>query len=63
MKYLARFRQGSGPMGQNAIDFYLNSKGKIVKHCWAMGGSKKSIASKVPKSIKGYERLTECGES
>jgi len=29
-KYLAKFRQGSGSMSMNAIDFYLE-KGEIIE--------------------------------
>jgi len=56
---LAQFRQGQGSMGQNAIDFYLDDDGKIIKHSWAMGGSSKSVVSSVPKSIDGYIKLKE----
>lgn len=63
MKYLARFKQCSGPMGQNSIDFYLNDKGKIIKHCWAMGGSSKSVVLSVPESIESYDKLIEGGDN
>ena len=45
MKYLAKFRQGHGTMAQNAIDYYKDEDGKIVKHCWAMGGDDKTLVS------------------
>ena len=53
---IAEFRQGSGFMAQNAIDYYQTDKG-ILKHSWAMGGESKKIVESVPKSIDGYERL------
>jgi len=55
---LAQFRKGFGPMGQNAIDFYHDDEGKIIRHDWAMGGSIRTIVATVPKSINGYRKLT-----
>lgn len=57
MNYIARFRQGSGPMAMNAIDYY-KEEGKIIEHSWAMGGSSKKVVDSVPEEIKGYEKLT-----
>jgi len=56
IQLLAAFRQGSGPMGMNAIDFYEDN-GKIIKHEWAMGGSSKKEVKKVPDKIEGYTQL------
>lgn len=54
MKYLAKFRQGNGPINVNAIDYYINDKGEIIKHSWAMGGETKKVVDSVPESIAGY---------
>ena len=54
---LAEFRSGSGSMGQNAIDFYLNSKGQVIQHSWAMGGESKRVVKSVPMEIDGYIKL------
>lgn len=53
---IAEFRQGSGSIAQNAIDYYQTDKG-ILKHSWAMGGESKNIVESMPESIEGYERL------
>lgn len=58
---LAEFRQGSGSMGQNAIDFYLDERGKIIRHEWAMGGGIRTTVSTVPESINGYRKLKSKG--
>jgi hypothetical protein len=55
-EYLAKFRQGSGPMALNAVDYY-EENGKIIKHMWAMGGETKKEVDRVPVHIKGYRRL------
>jgi hypothetical protein len=54
-QYLAKFRQGSGPMAMNAIDYYMDN-GEIIEHKWAMGGGSKKIVESVPDKIDGYER-------
>lgn len=54
IEYLAKFRQGSGAMGQNAIDFYKDEDGNFIKHSWAMGGESKDIVKSVPVEIDGY---------
>jgi hypothetical protein len=51
--YIKKFRQGSGCIGMNAIDYY-KEKGKIIKHSWAMGGSSKEEVDSVPLEIDGY---------
>ena len=51
--YLAKFRQGSGVMAMNAIDFYKED-GRIIKHRWANGGGDKKEVKEVPESIEGY---------
>ena len=51
--YLAEFRQGTGSLAQNAIDFY-EEDGKIIKHSWAMGGGDTVVVDTVPASIDGY---------
>ena len=56
-KLIASFRQGSGPMAMNAIDFYETVDG-IIKHEWAMGGESKKIVNSVPEEIKGYEKIS-----
>ena len=56
INYLAKFRQGSGPMAMNAIDFYMEG-GKIIKHSWAMGGSSKKTVKYVPGTIDGYTKI------
>ena len=47
MKLVAEFRQGSGPMGMNAIDFY-DDNGKIVKQSVAMGSAVRKEVAKRP---------------
>lgn len=54
--YLAKFRQGSGPMAMNAIDYYRED-GRIIKHHWAMGGETKKEVNIVPTNINGYRRI------
>jgi len=54
--YIAKFRQGSGPMGMSAKDFYRDG-GKIIKHEWAMGGSIETVVDSVPDEIEGYCKL------
>lgn len=56
VEYLARFRQGSGAIAMNAIDYY-KEKGAIVKHEWAMGGETKQKVDCVPTKIDGYKRI------
>ena len=56
MKYIKRFRQGSGVMAMNAIDYYIKG-GKIIEHSWANGGSSKKVVAAVPKAIKGYKAI------
>tara|TARA_R110001632_G_scaffold188268_1_gene308705 strand:+ start:467 stop:673 length:207 start_codon:yes stop_codon:yes gene_type:complete len=58
IKYIARFRQGHGAMAMNAIDYYKDEQGRIVRHQWSMGGSMNDFVELVPDSIKGY-RLIE----
>lgn len=55
-EYLARFRQGHGPMSMNAIDFYMDGS-DIIMHSWAMGGSSKKVVDCVPQWIEDYELL------
>ena len=55
-KLIAEFRQGSGPMEMNAIDYYENENGTITKHSWAMGGSSEKIVDTVPEEVSGYIR-------
>jgi hypothetical protein len=55
-EYLAKFRQGSGPLAMNAIDFYRED-GVIIEHSWAMGGETKIITTSVPDIIEGFERV------
>ena len=54
--YLAKFRQGSGAMGMNAIDFYRED-GEIVKHKWSMGGESFDKVNIVPTRIEGYKKI------
>ena len=58
INYLAKFRQGSGPMAMNAIDFYMED-GKIIRHSWAMGGSSKKTVKSVPDAIEGYTKIDD----
>lgn len=57
-EYIAKFRQGSGSMAMNAIDYY-KEEGKIIKHSWAMGGSDKKEVDRVPEFIPGYELVAK----
>ena len=54
---VASFRQGSGAMAMNAIDYYTCCDGRILKHNWAMGGEDWSMSLRVPDEIPGYVRL------
>ena len=54
-----KFRQGSGPMAINAIDYYMKD-GKIIEHKWGMGGSSKKVVDKFPSKIDGYELISPC---
>jgi hypothetical protein len=54
--YIAKFRQGSGPMCMNAIDYYWKDGG-IIRHSWAMGGSTKTQVYTVPEEIDGYRKI------
>ena len=54
--YLAKFRNGSGSLGMNAIDFYREN-GNLIKHEWAMGGETKKRVDTVPNQIDGYIKL------
>jgi hypothetical protein len=56
-KYLAKFRQGNNPMSMNAIDYYIDDSGNIIKHAWAMGGETRTVVESVPDKIDGYERI------
>ena len=57
-KYLARYRQGTGPMDSNFIDFYEDGN-DIVMHSYAMGGESKTFVTQLPQWIEGYELLPE----
>lgn len=48
-----KFRQGSGSMAMNAIDYYIEGS-KIIEHTWGMGGSSKKVVDKIPSKIEGY---------
>lgn len=54
--YLAKFRQGSGAMAMNAVDFYTEN-GKIIKHQWAMGGESHEEVLAVPTYVDGYKKI------
>jgi len=56
-KYLAQFRQGSGVLGMNAIDFYHDKEGNIIKYSWANGGGDMNIVGEVPEAIDGFFKL------
>ena len=57
VNYIARFRQGTGPMSMSAVDFYKDKKGRIICHSWAMGGESKKKVTTVPESIPGYRLI------
>lgn len=54
--YLAKFRQGSGPMAMNAVDFYREG-GKLIRHEWSMGGESKKEVHIVPTYLTEYKRI------
>ena len=55
-EYLAKFRQGSGGMAMNAIDFYLENR-NIIKHAWAMGGETKKQVYHVSNEINNFLKV------
>jgi len=61
---LAQFRQGSGVMGMNAIDYWLQKDGKTIRrHEWSQGGEGWRTVDKVPESEPSYRCTFRASDS
>jgi len=54
---VASFRQGSGTMAMNAIDYIMMKDGSLIKHSWSMGGEEKISVTNIPEHIPGYIKV------